>query len=99
MLAYIGRGRNPPPDGGYPGFNTAEGQNALLSLDTSTGFANTALGSLSLQSTVDASFNTGVGAGGHFLSTPQTKILPSALPRSYSILPASKTPPLGWTPF
>ena len=20
----------PPPDGGYPGFNTAEGQNALL---------------------------------------------------------------------
>jgi hypothetical protein len=22
----------PPPDGGYPGWNTAEGQNALLSL-------------------------------------------------------------------
>ena len=42
---------NPPPDGGYPGFNTAEGQNALLSLDTSTGFANTAVGALSLQST------------------------------------------------
>ena len=60
---------NPPPDGGYPGFNTAEGQNALLSLDTSTGFANTAVGSLSLQSTVDTSFNTGVGAGTLSLNT------------------------------
>ena len=60
---------NPPPDGGYPGFNTAEGQNALLSLDTSTGFANTAVGSFSLQSSVDASFNTGVGAGTLSLNT------------------------------
>jgi hypothetical protein len=25
----------PPPDGGYRGFNTAEGQGALLSLNTS----------------------------------------------------------------
>jgi hypothetical protein len=25
---------SPPPDGGYPGGNTAEGQNALLSLTT-----------------------------------------------------------------
>ena len=31
----------PPPDGGYPNFNTAEGQNALLSL--TTGAANTAV--------------------------------------------------------
>ena len=54
---------SPPPDGGYPGFNTAEGQNALLSLDTAIGVANTAVGALSLQSTVDVSFNTGVGAG------------------------------------
>ena len=60
---------NPPPDGGYPGFNTAEGQNALLSLDTSTGFANTAVGALSLESSVDASFNTGVGAGTLALNT------------------------------
>ena len=27
----------PPPDGGYPGFNTAEGQNALFSLTTGVG--------------------------------------------------------------
>jgi len=60
---------NPPPDGGYPGFNTAEGQSALLSLDTSTGSANTAVGTFSLQSSVDASFNTGVGAGTLSLNT------------------------------
>ena len=36
----------PAPDGGYPGFNTAEGQNALFSL--TTGAANTAVGCLRL---------------------------------------------------
>ena len=51
----------PPPDGGYPGGNTAEGQAALLSL-TSGGF-NTAVGVLSLRSLTTGSFNTGVGAG------------------------------------
>jgi hypothetical protein len=51
----------PPPDGGYPGFNTAEGQNALSSL--STGVGNTAVGWFSLKSDTDGSFNTAVGAG------------------------------------
>jgi Chaperone of endosialidase len=51
----------PPPDGGYPGFNTAEGQNALFSL--TTGVANTAVGWYSLFSNTDGSYNTGVGAG------------------------------------
>jgi len=51
----------PPPDGGYPGGNTAEGQNALLNL-TSGGF-NTAVGWLSLRSETTGSFNTAVGAG------------------------------------
>jgi hypothetical protein len=51
----------PPPDGGYPGFNTAEGQNALFSLTTGQG--NTAVGWFSLSSSTDGSFNTGVGAG------------------------------------
>lgn len=51
----------PPPDGGYPGFNTAEGQNALFSLGT--GVANTAVGWRSLQSDTDGSYNTAVGAG------------------------------------
>ena len=51
----------PAPDGGYPGFNTAEGQNALFSL--TTGAANTAIGWYSLWSNTDGSYNTGVGAG------------------------------------
>jgi len=51
----------PPPDGGYPGGNTAEGQNALLSL--TTGGFNTGLGFLSLRSNTTGSFNTAVGAG------------------------------------
>src|SRR5438874_13763815 len=51
----------PAPDGGYPGGNTAEGQNALLNL--TTGGFNTAAGFLSLSSNTTGSFNTGVGAG------------------------------------
>jgi hypothetical protein len=57
----------PAPDGGYPGFTTAEGQNALLHLTTGTG--NTALGWFSLDSVTTGSFNTGVGAGTLVLNT------------------------------
>ena len=39
---------SPPPDGFYPNFTTAEGQNALQSLTTGAG--NTALGAYSRQS-------------------------------------------------
>ena len=59
----------PPPDGGYPGFNTAEGQNALSS--RTTGVGNTAVGWFSLFSNTDGSFNTGLGAG--TFSTWETK--------------------------
>ena len=51
----------PPPDGGYPGFTTAEGQKALFSL--TTGSANTAVGWYSLFSDTEGSFNTVTGAG------------------------------------
>ena len=51
----------PAPDGGYPGGNTAEGQNALLSL--TTGGFNTAVGYFSLFTNTAGSFNTAVGAG------------------------------------
>jgi uncharacterized coiled-coil protein SlyX len=51
----------PAPDGGYPGFVTAEGQQAL-NLST-TGIANTGLGWRALFSVTSANFNTGVGAG------------------------------------
>jgi len=51
----------PSPDGGYSGGNTAEGQNALLSL--TTGGYNTAVGYLSLRNNTIGSFNTASGAG------------------------------------
>ena len=57
----------PPPDGGYPGGNTAEGQNALFSL-TSGGF-NTAVGFFSLRSNATGQFNTAIGAGTLLAST------------------------------
>jgi hypothetical protein len=52
---------NPPPDGGYAGGNTAEGQKALLSLTSGT--YNNAIGIYSLLSLTTGSFNTGDGAG------------------------------------
>src|SRR5262245_50741177 len=51
----------PPTEGGYPGFNTAEGQNALFSL--TTGVGNAAIGWYSLFSNTDGSFNTALGTG------------------------------------
>src|SRR5262245_6961554 len=51
----------PAPDGGYPGNNTAEGENALLSL--TTGVNNTAVGWFSLKSNRNGQLNTAVGAG------------------------------------
>jgi hypothetical protein len=50
---------SPAPDGGYPGFNTAEGSNALFSL--TTGIWNTALGGQALFHDTTGSNNTAVG--------------------------------------
>ena len=55
---------NPPPDGGYPGQNTAEGTRALFSL--TTGEYNTAVGWLAQYSNHQAWYNTAVGAGALF---------------------------------
>ena len=57
----------PPPDGGYPGANTAEGQNALLNL--TTGGFNTAVGYFSLSGVTTGNFNTAIGAGALFVNT------------------------------
>jgi hypothetical protein len=69
---------SPPPDGGYPNFNTAEGDNALFSLTTgagntangyqalvnnTTGNENTANGSGALGSNTAGSTNTATGVG------------------------------------
>jgi hypothetical protein len=71
----------PAPDGGYPGYNTAEGQNALFSLTTgvyntalgaftlfadTTGVGNTAVGINSLRSNDVGKFNTAVGLNALF---------------------------------
>ena len=61
VIAPLVRAVVPAPDGGYPGFNTAEGQNALFNL--TTGVGNTAVGWFSLWSDTDGSYNTAVGAG------------------------------------
>jgi hypothetical protein len=58
---------SPPPDGGYAGGNTAEGQAALLSLTTGT--FNTAAGFLSLRALTEGKFNTALGAGTLFANT------------------------------
>src|SRR6478609_6879031 len=58
---------SPAPDGGYPGGNTAEGQNALFSL-TSGGF-NTAVGFFSLRSNTTGQLNTAIGVGALLATT------------------------------
>jgi len=72
LLAWVGLLPNteavsPAPDGGYPGGNTAEGYNALLSLTSGT--YNTAVGLFSLLSNQEGQFNTGVGAGALLANT------------------------------
>ena len=66
-LTQNARALNPPPDGGYPGGNTAEGQSALLSLTSGT--YNTAVGFFSLRSNITGNFNTAIGAGTLLLNT------------------------------
>ena len=61
---------SPPPDGGYPGGNTAEGQNALLSLTSGT--YNTAVGFSSLKSNTIGNLNTAIGVNALSLNTNGT---------------------------
>jgi hypothetical protein len=73
------RAVDPPPDGGYPGENTAEGEDALFSLTTgvnntacgyealffnTTGGANTAIGWTAMQLNTTGLKNTVVGCDG-----------------------------------
>ena len=60
------RAVDPPPDGGYPGNNTAEGdgalQNVIPDVFNSRGIDNTATGAAALQSNTTGSFNTATGS-------------------------------------
>jgi len=68
-LVPITQAVSPPPDGGYPGANTAEGDGALFRLSETDGSFNTAVGWLSLSSDVVGGLNTAVGAGALALNT------------------------------
>jgi len=57
----------PPPDGGYPGANTAEGDNALLNL--TSGVWNTALGAQALNHDTTGHQNTATGYQSLFSNT------------------------------
>src|SRR4029450_12266514 len=66
-LLPAGHAVSPPPDGGYSGQNTAEGQQALLSL--TTGLWNTALGFQALKSESSGKSNTATGGRALFSNT------------------------------
>jgi hypothetical protein len=59
-LSPAAKAVDPPPDGGYPGNNTAEGDDALFSLTTGT--ENTALGFGALYSNTTGDSNTATGS-------------------------------------
>ena len=59
MLSPTVRAVDPPPDGGYPNDNTAEGDSALFHL--TSGFGNTALGFNALYFNTYTNSNTAVG--------------------------------------
>ena len=76
-LLPTARAVDPPPDGGYPNENTAEGEDALFSLTTgvnntaigfhalysnTTGDANTATGNVALSNNTDGFQNTATGS-------------------------------------
>jgi len=67
MLSPMMQALTSPPDGGYPGGNTAEGQNALSNLISGT--YNTAVGFFSIGTLSTGQFCTGIGAGALLLNT------------------------------
>jgi trimeric autotransporter adhesin len=66
-LSSFAQAVNPPPDGGYPGQNTAEGENALFNL--TTGEFNTATGYNALTRNTTGDLNTATGSQALLLNT------------------------------
>jgi len=87
---------SPPPDGGYPGGNTAEGQSALLSL--TSGFYNTGVGIYSLLSLTTGNFCTGVGAGTLLCEHRRFKYCHGRRSAFQATPPARATRPMGHSP-
>ncbi len=71
-LLPAARAVSPPPDGAYPNGNTAEGDDALLSL--TTGKDNTAIGEDALKNNITGSGNTATGANALKSSTDRDNI-------------------------
>jgi len=69
-FAPIVRAVDPPPDGGYPNQNTAEGEDALFTL--STGVGNTAVGFNALYNDTTGGYNTATGNRALFVNTTGT---------------------------
>ena len=67
-LSLAAQAVTPAPDGGYPGRNTAEGDNALFSL-TSTAHNNTAVGAGALFGNTTGDNNTASGASALYHNT------------------------------
>jgi hypothetical protein len=67
LAATTARAVDPPPDGGYPNGNTAEGEDALFSL--TTGFSNTAIGYRALYGNTTGLINTAIGFQTLFTNT------------------------------
>src|SRR5438876_9938385 len=68
-LSPTARAVDPAPDGGYPNQNTAEGDEALFSLDTTAGLNNTAIGFNALHSLATGSEATATGSFALFNDT------------------------------
>jgi hypothetical protein len=61
VMSPTARAVTPTPDGGYPGNNTAEGQDALFSLTANDGYGNTAVGYNALYFNTTGDYNTASG--------------------------------------
>ena len=79
-MAYAEANVSPPPDGGYAGFTTAEGQQALKNL--TSGIGNSAFGWRSLFSGTTSSYNTGLGGGTLALNIGEANTATGALRHS-----------------
>ena len=81
---------NPPPDGGYPLGNTAEGDDALFSL-TANGAANTAIGAHALFFNTTGDDNTAVGFVAINFNTTGSKNKDLGFHALFSTKPAAPT--------
>src|SRR5207248_11302689 len=94
-LSPTARAVDPPPDGGYPNGNTAEGEQALNSLmDGYVG--NTAIGYQALFSTSAGAHNTGVGYQALFSNTTGTANTATGLAALRSNTTGNSNTATGW---